>query len=103
MAAHGRVSGYKNLHPGRVGNGSIPTHNYLLRFVLFPLSIEHEATKIHGSQSAITISSCVLIGLSYLFCIICLVRWRKSDVLQDFILMYGDLHPVSGLSVTEVS
>jgi hypothetical protein len=73
----------------------------ILRFILFPLSIEHEGTKIHGNQSAITISSFVLIGLSYLFCVVCLVRWRKSEVLQDFILMYGYLHSVSGVSATE--
>ena len=50
---------------------------------------------IHANTSAITVASSILLGTAYVFCAVSCVRFSKSHVLQDLLLMYGSLPSIA--------
>lgn len=89
-------------------------------FVSFPFAMDHRS-HIYANPSAITVTSSILLGMSYIACAVSCVRWRKSHVLQDLLLIpfFGasllgllnvslnislrELYPLDTLSIAVVS
>lgn len=59
-----------------------------IRFVTFPLAMDNRTIDMSANNSAITVASSIVLGTSYIVCAMCCIRWRKSHVLQDLLLMY---------------
>ncbi|KAL1959172.1 hypothetical protein VTO42DRAFT_2677 [Malbranchea cinnamomea] len=68
---------------------TLPVHGspWLLMagFVMFPLAMDR--SDISANKSAITVTSSIILGVSYVVCATSCLRWRKSHILQDLLLI----------------
>lgn len=60
-----------------------------IRFLLFPLAMDYESSKLGGNRQALIAVSLVLVVVASFNCVVYCVRWRKAYELIDSIFLYA--------------